>query len=88
MREAVIVLTAELLQFSYQMCIFPALYVDEGVEMGMRVVGLSRPHSMDNTQRGRALKPTDKFRVVEEVKNGFQGVLLVKERSVYSYCSS
>jgi hypothetical protein len=82
MREAVIVLTAELLQFAYQAGIFPALYVNQGVEMKMRAVGLYRPPGMDDTQRGRALKPTRKFRVVEEVKNGFQGVPLMFENDL------
>ena len=82
MREAVIVLTAELLQFSYQVRVFPTLYVDQEMEIRMGAVALCCAPGMDHTQCGRSLKSTHKVCVVEEIKNGFQGVPLVFENDL------
>jgi hypothetical protein len=59
-----------------------ALELDELAETWMRTLGLNRACGMENTQWRRALKPTRKVSVMEEIEDGFQTVPFMVENNL------
>jgi hypothetical protein len=59
-----------------------ALEFDEPAEIWMQTIGLSHACGMEDTQWSRALKPTRKFPVMEEIEDGFQRVPFMVENNL------